>query len=155
MGVEAHEGRILVGELVRVSLSELRALDRNPRRGNAEAIKRSLVANAQYRGLVVNRPTMQVLVGNHTLAAARELGWEDVTVQFVEVDAEHARRIALVDNRTSDLAGYDEAELAPLLSEFDDLVGPATTTCSSEGCWTSSRPRRRSKTTRCQRSRRT
>ncbi len=28
------------------------------------------------RPIVVNRPTMEVLAGNHTLLAARELGWD-------------------------------------------------------------------------------
>ena len=120
---EEGVGRILDGELVRVVLSELRPFSRNPRRGDVAAIRESLEANKQYKPLIANRRTMEVLVGNHTLAAARELGWPEVMVQFVDVDDDHARRIALADNRTSDLAGYDEEELAALLGEFDDLTG--------------------------------
>jgi ParB/Sulfiredoxin domain len=53
-----------------VPLSDLRAYPGNPRRGDVEAIKTSLRAHGQYRPIVVNRPTMQVLAGNHTLEAA-------------------------------------------------------------------------------------
>ena len=95
----------------------------NPRRGDLGAIKHSLECHGQYRPLVANRPTMEVLAGNHTLLAARELGWSEIAVAFVDVTPERARRILLVDNRTSDLAGYDDEALADLLGELPDLVG--------------------------------
>jgi len=77
----------------------------------------------QYRPVVVNRPGMEVLAGNHVLQAARALGWERLEVCLVEVDAETARRIVLADNRTSDLATYDSEQLVELLSEVGDLTG--------------------------------
>src|SRR5215210_2375262 len=82
----------------------LRPHPENPRRGDVEAIRHSLERHGQYRPLVVNRPTMEVLCGNHTLRAARELGFSEIPVAFVSVDEEQARRILLVDNRTNDLA---------------------------------------------------
>jgi hypothetical protein len=36
---------------------------------------------------------MEVLAGNHTLIAARQLGWQTILVAFVDVGAEHATRI--------------------------------------------------------------
>ena len=95
----------------------------NPRRGDVAAIRESLEVNGQYKPIVVNRPTMDVLAGNHTLRAARELGWEAIWATLVDVDEEHARRILLVDNRTNDLAGYDTQELVDLLAELSDLEG--------------------------------
>ncbi len=95
----------------------------NPRRGNVEAIKESLEQNGQYRPIVVNRPTMEVLAGHHTLEAARQLGWEEIAVTFVDADEERAKRIVLADNRTNDLAGYDSEALAELLSELPELSG--------------------------------
>jgi DNA modification methylase len=106
-----------------VTTDRLRAHPDNPRRGNLAAIGESLRAHGQYRPIVVNRPTMEVLAGNHTLRAARELGWSRIAVTFVAVDAEQAKRILLVDNRANDLAGYDTQELVDLLSELDDLAG--------------------------------
>jgi hypothetical protein len=118
----------LVEDVVLVPIDSVRLAERNPRRGDLGAIKESLVANGQYRPLIVNRPTGEVLVGNHTLMAARELGLAEILVAFVGVSEEHARRIKLADNRTSDLSGWDDAELAEMLAEIDDLTGTGFTT---------------------------
>jgi site-specific DNA-methyltransferase (adenine-specific) len=106
-----------------VPVASLRLYGRNPRRGDVQAIKKSLEAHGQYRPLVVNRRTSEVLAGNHTLAAAIELGWTEIAATFVDVDDEQAARIVLVDNRTADLAGYDDAQLAELLASLDGLDG--------------------------------
>lgn len=106
-----------------VAISQLRPLRVNPRRGNVNALVESLSVHGQFRPLVVNRPSMEVLAGNHTLRAAEELGWEEVAVFYVDVDEDEARRIALIDNRVSDLATYDNAELADLLSGMESLDG--------------------------------
>jgi len=111
-----------IADLV-VPLAELRHFPRNPRRGDVEAIKRSLERNGQYRPIVVNRRSGEVLAGNHTMQAARALGWESIAATYVDVDDEQAARIALVDNRSADLAVYDDAELTALLQSLDDLDG--------------------------------
>jgi DNA modification methylase len=106
-----------------VPVAQLRPYGRNPRRGDVAAIRASLQAHGQYRPLVVNRRSGEVLAGNHTLQAAVELGWTEVAVTYVDVDDEQAARIVLVDNRTNDLAGYDDSELAALLEGLPDLEG--------------------------------
>jgi ParB-like nuclease domain len=106
-----------------VDPSQLRLYPGNPRRGELEAIKDSLRRHGQYRPIVANRRTGEVLAGNHVLLAARELGLKELAVAFIDVDDEHAKRIVAVDNRTSDLAGYDPESLAALLSSLPDLAG--------------------------------
>jgi ParB-like chromosome segregation protein Spo0J len=96
---------------------------RNPRRGDVAAVRESLIAHGQFRPLVANRPTREVLAGNHTLEAARELGWTEVAVTWVDVDEETAKRIVIVDNRTSDLATWDNHLLSELLGELPGLDG--------------------------------
>lgn len=118
--------------LDRVAVAELHTYHRNPRRGDVEAIRASLAVNGQYRPLVVNRGThtgrpAEVLAGNHTLMAAREAGWPDVAVCWVDVDDDHAGRIVAADNRTADLGDYDNAALAALLGELPDLAGTGYT----------------------------
>src|SRR5262249_28995635 len=110
---------------LRVPIDSIRPYSRNPRRGSTAAIRDSLLAHGQYRPLVVNARTNEVLAGNHTLAAALDLGWTEVAVTYVDVDDEQAARIVLVDNRTNDLATYDDRELVDLLSSLDDLAGTA------------------------------
>ena len=83
--------------------------------------------------------TNEVLAGNHTLGAAKELGWKKIAVTFVEADPEQAKRIVLVDNRANDLAGYDAEALVELLEELDGLrAEPATSRMTSTTCSTSS-----------------
>lgn len=110
-------------ESLRVPVDSLKPYSRNPRRGNTEQIVASLRRHGQYRPIVVNARTQEVLAGNHTLAAARELGWDDIAATFVDVDEDQAARIVLVDNRANDLAVYDDAELASLLQSLPDLDG--------------------------------
>ena len=112
---------------LRVPVGSLRPYGRNPRRGNLQAIRESLQAHGQYRPLVVNRRSGEVLAGNHTLKAALELGWEEIAVTYVDVDEEQAARIVLVDNRANDLAGYDDAGLAALLEGLPTLAGTGYT----------------------------
>lgn len=103
-----------------VPVSGLKPYGTNPRRGDVGAIVESLRVNGQYRPIVVRAGTNEVLAGNHTLLAARELGWPDIAATFVECDDEQAARIVLVDNRANDLAGYDDALLLELLQSLDD-----------------------------------
>lgn len=106
-----------------VPIDGLRHYGANPRRGDVTAIAESLLANGQYKPIVVRTGTMEVLAGNHTLKAAKELGWDRVAVTFVDVDDEQAARIVLVDNRTNDLATYDDSELVALLQGLPTLDG--------------------------------
>lgn len=104
-------------------VDDLNPYDGNPRRGDVEALIESLTAHGQYAPIVVNRRGRQILCGNHLFAAARQLGWSHVAVSWVDVDDETAARIVLVDNRTSDLAGYDREALAAILDSLPSLEG--------------------------------
>lgn len=109
-------------------VAELRTYVKNPRRHNIDAIKQSLTVNGQYRPIVVNAGThtgrpYEVLAGNGTLTAARDLGWPTVDAVTVDVDEDQAARIVAADNRTSDLAEYDDRLLAELLGSLPTLDG--------------------------------
>lgn len=112
-----------------VKVSALAPYFRNPRVGDVEAIARSLAALGQYRPLVVNRGMLtgrplEVLAGNHTLAAARQLGWDEVAASFVDLDDAGAAQVVVADNRIADLGSYDNRELLGLLGTLaeDELV---------------------------------
>lgn len=107
------------------------------RRGDVSAIMASLRRHTQYKPITANVGTHtgragEVLAGNHTLMAFRELAeaepddprWRKMLVHWVDVDDDMAERIVVADNRTGQLGGYDEAQLAELLAGFDgDLDG--------------------------------
>ena len=107
----------------RVSVDELVLFPGNPRRGWVEGIADGLRRYGQLRPAVVNRRNSEVLVGNHMLIAARQLGWEMLDVMWVDLDDDEARRLLLLDNRLSDVAEYDVQELLEMLSSVGDLDG--------------------------------
>jgi ParB-like chromosome segregation protein Spo0J len=98
----------------------------NDRRGDVTAIRRSLNTFGQRKPIVVKRtgadahgrPAGIVIAGNHTLLAAVDLGWTEVAAVFTDDDALTARAYALTDNRTGELATWDEESLAAHLREL-------------------------------------
>lgn len=122
--------------MYKVPLDELMLYHKNPRKGDTAKLARSLRRNTQYKPIVVNRGTnatyqMEVLVGNHTLMAIRELAqddprdprWFTVLVHFVDVDDQDAARINVVDNKSHEGGSYDNELLAEVLSDLPDLSG--------------------------------
>ena len=117
-------------------LHDLHPYKGNPRRGNVQAVKESLEANGQFRPIVVNATPdgYVVLAGNHTLQALKELhaeqpdgGWGNALVHVVKVGEERARAIMLADNRTGDLATYDNSALLAELAAVDEFDGTGWT----------------------------
>jgi ParB-like chromosome segregation protein Spo0J len=98
----------------------------NPRQGDVGAIVTSIEKNGWFGTLVAQRKTRQVLAGNHRLQAAIALEMDSVPVYWVDVDESEAKRILLADNRTSDLATWDDTILVTLLEALatnDELLG--------------------------------
>lgn len=119
-------------ETVDLPVGELNLYYKNPRVGNVSVIAESLDTNGQYRAIVVNKGTHtgrpnEVLAGNHTLLAARQLGWKTILAHIIDVEEEQATKIVLVDNRASDVAGIDYDVLLDLASELPDLAGTGFT----------------------------
>ena len=105
-------------------LKSLTLYPTNPRRGRLDIITESLTTLGQYRTIVANdNPDadthMTVLAGNHTMQAMRDLGWVEADVTFVSVDDETAARIVLMDNRSNDVASYDDTALVAMLVELE------------------------------------
>lgn len=107
------------------SMQRLTPYPGNPRRGDVEAIKRSLVKFGQYRSIVARRNGLggEILAGNHTYHAARELGWTSIAVAWIECDDAEAARLVAWDNRSSDLGHNDDEALADFLTDLPDLAG--------------------------------
>jgi len=108
---------------VKVAIAELSLDPKNARKHsqrNLDAIAASLVRFGQRKPLVVHRGV--VLAGNGTLEAARSLGWTEIEVAEVpdDWDNDTAKAYALADNRTAELAEWDESELAKQLLELQD-----------------------------------
>jgi len=104
-----------------VDIDSVQPHEKNVRQGDIGAISESLKAHGQYRPIVVDKRTNRILAGNHTWKAAKALGWQQIAAGYVETkDDDEALRILLADNRTTDLASYDDSGLAELLKQLSE-----------------------------------
>jgi site-specific DNA-methyltransferase (adenine-specific) len=120
---------------MKIELVNIDDLDLDPRNArkhdtkNLKAIADSLELFGQRKPIVVWGRT--VVAGNGTMVAARSLGWTEIQVAYVPDDwtADQVKAYALADNRSAELAEWDEQVLAAQLlelteAEFDvELLG--------------------------------
>lgn len=119
-----------------------------------KAIATSLKEFGQQRPLVIG-PNNVIYAGNGTFSAAKELGWKEISVIKLPFDDPvKCRAFAIADNRTSDLATWDNESLLESLqeisganlleavgyldSEIDDLkalLEEGETQAGQEGIW--------------------
>jgi ParB-like chromosome segregation protein Spo0J len=91
---------------------------------NIDAIKGSLAKFGQQKPIVIDDKNI-ILAGNGTVAAAKELGWKTINAVRSNLTSEVQKTaFAIADNRTAELAEWDDGVLAQhLLSlkaeEFD------------------------------------
>lgn len=108
-----------------VSTEFLKFDERNARShsdANLAAIAGSLQQFGQRKPIVVNGDNV-VIAGNGTLEAARMLGMKELAVVRVPADwtDEQAMAFALADNRTAELADWNQEVLASQLLELQQL----------------------------------
>jgi DNA modification methylase len=105
-----------------VSISDLTPDPANARKHgerNLSSIIDSLRAFGQQKPIVVDRRGV-VIAGNGTLEAAKRLGWEEIAIVRTELDPTQATAFGIADNRTAELAEWDEEVLVSLLDSLDD-----------------------------------
>jgi ParB-like chromosome segregation protein Spo0J len=95
---------------------------------NIEAIVGSLRRFGQQKPIVVDVSGV-VRAGNGTLEAARRLGWKDIDCVETQLKGSDAIAYAIADNRTAELADWDDdvlaAQLNGLLADDPDLLNAA------------------------------
>ncbi|UXE04466.1 ParB-like nuclease domain protein [Mycobacterium phage Funsized] len=125
------------GKTTMVPPSSLNVYHHNARRGDIPAIMASLRRHSQYKPITGNVGThtgrpREILAGNHTLMAFRELAetepddprWRKIAVFWVDVDDDMAERINVADNQTGRLGGFDNDELLAQLDRIgSDIDG--------------------------------
>jgi uncharacterized protein YaiI (UPF0178 family) len=90
----------------------------NYRQGDVDTIAGSLTRFGQVRPIVVQKSSGHVVAGNHTLKAARQLGWDQIAVVVVDMPDDEAEAYLVADNRASDKATNDDAALAKILERM-------------------------------------
>lgn len=95
----------------------------NPRRGNVGLLEESIEEHGVYRPIIVQSSRNRIIAGEHTWRAAKEKGRERIAMIYLDVDDAEAKRIMLIDNRTSDQSVYDDRVLADLLAGLAEETG--------------------------------
>lgn len=93
---------------------------------NIEAIVQSLNRFGQRIPIVVQRQGMIVRAGNGRLIAAKRMGWTHLAAVVVDESSVDATAYAIADNRTAELAGWNDETLAALLQSLPEEVLPST-----------------------------
>jgi len=106
-----------------VSISDLILDPNNARKHDAknlESITESLRQFGQRKPIVVWRNT--VVAGNGTLVAAKNLGWLEIQIARIPDawDEIKVKAYAIADNRTSELATWDQEVLDSQLLEIEE-----------------------------------
>lgn len=101
-----------------VKIETLKPAQANPRIGDVEAIKKSYERFGQRKPLVAHAKTKEVIAGNHQLKAAKELGWSEIAVVWVNDDDETAMAYAIADNRIGQLGEWNVEELVAAFEEI-------------------------------------
>ncbi len=104
-------------EIEKLTSDPANARQHNPR--NLAAIKGSLTRFGQQKPIVVDAAGV-VRAGNGTLQAAKALGWDSIAIVRTELEGSDAVAYAIADNRTAELARWENETLASLLNSFDD-----------------------------------
>lgn len=84
---------------------------------NLDAIKDSLHRFGQQKPIVVNEQDC-ILAGNGTYMAAKEMGWPSIAIVRTTLDGIDATAYAIADNRTGELAAWDEPALAKIMRDL-------------------------------------
>lgn len=95
---------------------------------NLAAIKASLNRFGQQKPIVVDANSV-VRAGNGTLAAAKALGWKEIRIVRSSLAGSEATAYAIADNRTAELAEWDDDALAQTLAALqieDEELAVAT-----------------------------
>jgi hypothetical protein len=105
-------------EIRNVDPHQLIPWERNPRRHNMPALRQSIERFGFRNVIVVNQRTNTIEAGHGRAQAAIDLGIEAVPVLFVDDDDATAAAYAIADNRQTEIGGWDEKALVPLLQEL-------------------------------------
>lgn len=87
---------------------------------NIKVIVKSLKEFGQQTPIVIDQQNL-IIKGNGTVTAAKALGWEEIRAVRTKLDETKAMAYSLVDNKSSDLAGWDDDQLTVNLEKINEL----------------------------------
>lgn len=122
----AHEPEAVEDELRRepaaawVSIKNLREWKDNPRKNDpaVAAVAESIKRFGFGAPIIARLADGEVIAGHTRLKAAIKLGLSEVPVRYLDLDPADAHLLALADNKTSEIAAWDDEALGRILAEL-------------------------------------
>ena len=107
-----------------VDINTLTPWGDNPRKNDGAAV--DAVADSIKRfgfasPIIARKEDGQVIAGHTRLKAAQKLGIDLVPVRYLDLDPADAKLLAIADNKTGEVADWDEELLGKVLRELDEL----------------------------------
>jgi DNA modification methylase len=93
---------------------------------NIEAIKASLARFGQTKPIVLHSNGSTIIAGNGTWHAAKELGWTHIAAAKTSLDTAEAVAYGIADNKTAELAEWEDDTLRDLMDALPDDLKLAT-----------------------------
>lgn len=109
-------------EILKLPIADLFTDPANARvhsKANIKAIKSSLKRFGQQKPIVVDEKGI-IIAGNGTFTAASELGWETIAAVRTELKGTDLVAFGIADNRTSELASWNDDELSRLIKSLNE-----------------------------------
>lgn len=103
-----------------VPIDSLTPYPGNPREGDVEAIRKSIRRFGVQKPIVVQEDSRQIVAGNHLWLAMKEEGATEIPASLTPLSDEEAKAYLIADNRTAELGGYNEVDLAAILRDIRD-----------------------------------
>ena len=107
--------------IIEIKLDKLKHYSLNCKihnRRNIEAIKYSISKFTQYKPLIVSKRNFEIIVGNGTYEALKELNYEYANCIILDLTEEQQKILNIADNKTSDLSVWNQ-NLIDKLKQFD------------------------------------
>lgn len=104
-----------------IDVADLVPWVKNPR-WNDKAVE-PVAASIQEFGfgapIVVQAGTNMIIAGHTRLKAALNLGWKKVPCRILEITDRNAERLAIADNKTNEIADWNEEHLQEIMAKFE------------------------------------
>lgn len=103
-----------------VDVGDLQPWEKNPRKNDAAVaeVAKSIEHFGFGAPILARQATRTIIAGHTRLRAAKTLGMTRVPVRFLDISEQDAELLALADNKLSEIAEWDDAQLAAVLDEL-------------------------------------
>lgn len=108
-----------------VDVDKLVPWSKNPRRNepSVETVIKSIRRFGWGAPLTARKANGEIIGGHTRIKAAKVLGIKRVPVRYMDLTEAEAHALAIADNKTNELAGWDDMLLAETVFTFDNLDG--------------------------------